>query len=44
MPGFEYPYDLWLVFTAIECAARSTLRLRMPSSIDVETIFVQHIP
>jgi hypothetical protein len=40
MPGFVIPNDIWLVFTAIECA--SMLRLRMPSSNNVETMFVQH--
>jgi hypothetical protein len=30
-----------IVFTAIECAS-STLRLQMPSSNNVETMFVQH--
>jgi hypothetical protein len=44
MPGFVIPNDdLELVFTAIECAS-STLRLRMPSSNNVETMFVQHLP
>jgi hypothetical protein len=42
MPGSVVPNDdLWLVFTAIECAS-STSRLRMPSSNNVETMFVQH--
>jgi hypothetical protein len=40
-PGLYYPYNLWLVFTAIECASR-TLRLQMPSRNNVETMFVQH--
>jgi hypothetical protein len=43
MPGFVIPDDdLWLVFTVILCAS-STLRLRMPSSNNVETMFVQHL-
>jgi hypothetical protein len=42
MPGYVIPNDdLQLVFTAIECAS-STLRLRMPSSNNIETMFVQH--
>jgi hypothetical protein len=42
MPGSVVPNDdLYLVFTAIECASNS-LRLQMPSSNNVETMFVQH--
>jgi hypothetical protein len=41
MPGSVEPNDdLWLVFTAIECAS-SALRQLMPSSNNVEMMLVQ---